>query len=527
MARSLPAEEIVCEHCGDRCRDASITMDDKPFCCTGCLTVYQLLHDNSLDDYYTIENRPGRKVLPGKHDSRFAYLDDPDVVTRLLDFDNGQMARMTFSVPQMHCASCVWLLENLYVLQKAVTSSRVDFPRREVSITWAPDQLSLRQLVEQLAVIGYEPTIRLADLDRPIRDRSIRMLYARLAVAGFAFGNVMLLSFPEYLGLDALATPAVADMFGWVNLLLALPVVAFSGWEFFRSAISGLRQRQINMDVPISLGILVLFLRSVHHIVVLGQGGYVDSLAGLVFLLLIGRLYQKKTYAALSFDRDYKSYLPLSVVRVQADGDVAVPVDRIQPGDRIRVRNRELIPADGILIDGPGRIDYSFVTGESDPVPVTCGEKVFAGGRQMGSALTLDVIKSPSQSYLMQLWTQGERVTGRGNGVISLSDRVSRIFTPTVVLLSLLAGVFWAAVDPSRMLNAMSAVLIVACPCALALSTPFTLGTISRIFGSNDFYLKDPSVVERLARVSSVVFDKTGTITSSQSTVPDFVGDAL
>ena len=242
---------------------------------------------------------------------------------------------------------------------------------------------------------------------------------------------------------------------------------------------------------------------------------------------MVGRLYQTKTYSALSFDRDYRSYLPIAVVRKQADGEVNVPVDSLTVGDRIVIRNRELIPADAVLISGHGNIDYSFVTGESDPVPAESGERLYAGGRQMGSAIELDVIKEPSQSYLMQLWTQAGQAVSLQPHITNLANRVSAWFTPAILLVAIAAGIFWWGTDPSRALNAVSAVLIIACPCALALSTPFTLGTILRILGRNDFYLKETAVVERLAGVDSVVFDKTGTLTQTDVTEPVFEGEPL
>ena len=262
MADKKATTGISCVHCGDDCGKSPIMFEDKPFCCSGCVSVYRILHENDLSDYYSLENNPGIKMPQAVAESRFAYLDDSETTKRLVDFDDGRTARMTFSIPQMHCASCIWLLENLYVLNKAVTGSRVDFPRKELSVTWRSKLLTLRQLVELLASIGYEPDIRMADLEAAPRDRSIRRLYAQLAVAGFCFGNIMLLSFPEYLGLDNLLETSFMKAFNYINFALALPVLFFSGIDYFRSAITGLRQKQINMDVPISLGVAILFLRS-------------------------------------------------------------------------------------------------------------------------------------------------------------------------------------------------------------------------------------------------------------------------
>jgi Cu+-exporting ATPase len=517
----------ACIHCGEPCGDGSLVEDGKPFCCTGCQTVYGLLNRHGLSTYYSLEDKPGLKPEQWKQTGRFAYLDKDDVRARLLDFDDGKTARMTFSIPQIHCSSCIWLLENLYRLQEGVHSSRVDFQRRLASVTFDISRLPLSQLTAMLAAIGYEPEINLADLSRKSQKHAYRPLYARLAVAGFAFGNVMLLSFPRYLGLEGAEQFTASRWFDAIKILLSLPVIFYSASVFFDSAWHGLKQRQINMDVPISLGIAILFVRSLHEIILVDGAGYMDSLCALVFLLLIGQLYQKKTYFSLAFDRDYRSYLPIAVMKKSSDGQVSTPLDDVKTGDRLLIRNRELVPADSILISGEGRIDYSFVTGESDPVKVFSGDRLFAGGRQTGAILEIEVVKEPSRSYLLQLWEQAELAVKRQAGLTTLANRVSRYFTPAVLALALAAAGIWWFLDPSRIWDAATAVLIVACPCALALASPFALGTAQRLLGRARFFLRDSSVVEDLAGLTSIVFDKTGTITQSGATEPVFEGEQL
>jgi Cu+-exporting ATPase len=518
-------EPTACIHCGDPCGSDRTEDDGLQFCCAGCRTVYSLLHDHGLETYYSLEDKPGVKPGDLSELDRYAYLDKDDIRYRLLDFDDGRTGRVTFSVPQIHCSSCIWLLENLYRLHEGVLSSRVDFQRRKVSISFGFEQMPLGRLVALMASLGYEPEIRLSDLDSRAPDRSFRALYGRLAVAGFCFGNVMLLSFPRYLGLEGMA--AESYLFDYLKLVLSLPVVFYGAWDFFKPAFLGLRSKQINMDVPISLGIVILFARSAYEIVWLGEAGYLDSLCALVFLLLIGRLYQKKTYSSLTFDRDYRSYLPIAVRRVDKDGDKSVPLDDIEIGDRLLIRNQELIPADAVLRFGEAHIDYSFVTGESATVPVKAGDRMFAGGRQAGATIEVEVLKSPSRSYLLQLWEQTETAVKRQPGVTTLATRMSQWFTPAILLLALAAGVVWAWIDSSQVWTVVTAVLIVACPCALALSSPFALGTAQRLIGKAGYFLRDSSVVESLARVTSVVFDKTGTITQSGSVRPVWNGREL
>lgn len=526
MAELRTDTSTACAHCGERCGPDILSETGEAFCCAGCRTVYALLHDHDLGDYYRLESRPGIKPDAFSAESSFAYLDDDSVADRLLDFRSPTACRITFSIPQMHCSSCVWLLENLHVFTDGLSESRVDFPRRTLSAVFDPSVLSLRQIVELLASLGYTPDIRLKQLEsRPV-DRSMRSLYARVALAGFCFGNVMLLSFPHYLGLDGLTDPRYAQYFSYLTILLALPVLFYGGAEFFASAYRGLRYRTVTMDVPIAIGITILFARSSYDIIALGQAGYMDSLCGLVFFLLLGRLYQRKTYAALSFDNDYRAYFPIAVHVRESGREVTRPLDKLMPGDRMLIRNGELIPADSVLIRGEGLIDYSFVTGESEPVAVRAGDRIYAGGRQTGERLELDVVKEPSQSYLIQLWNK-QAVEPRPDDLTSLANRVSRYFTPAILGLAAATGLVWAFRDIGTAVNAATAVLVIACPCALALATPFTLGTLHRWFGRNGLFLKDPNVLERLADISHILFDKTGTITIAGARVPEFEGDPL
>ncbi len=533
LFKNEPADDIpaatnpVCAHCGDPCGTGSPEEDGKHFCCTGCLTVFSILRGSDLDEYYAIENKPGLKPnQPGLGD-RYAYLDDETIKDALLDFNDGTRSRITLSIPQIHCSACIWLLENLYSLHKGIVSSRVDFSRRELAVSFAPDQISLRKLVELLASIGYAPEIKKTDMGDKRPDKSFRRLYGNLAVAGFCFGNVMLLSLPNYFGLDWLIKSNIGTAINILKIALSLPVVFYSAHDFFSSAWHGLRQKQVNMDVPISIGITILFSRSLYEILIPGQAGFMDSLCALVFLLLIGRLYQKKTYRTLSKKGDFQSYLPIAVIKKEGDREITIPIDNLKAGDHILVRNQELIPADSNLEKGEGHIDYSFVTGESAPVTVSAGEKLYAGGRQIGAAIELAVIKKPSQSYLMQLWSQTAGAIKDQPQLMTLATKVSTVFTPTVILIAIFAGIYWLQYDGARALDAATAVLIVACPCALALSTPFALGTAHRLCGRSDLYLKDSNVVERLARISRIIFDKTGTITQSGAEKPQFKGNYL
>lgn len=518
-------EALVCFHCGDLCQNEAITRNDKFFCCTGCKTVFEILNSSNLCKYYSLETTPGI-TQKNKNAKKFDYLEESEVISRLVEFKDDRLTSVTFYIPQMHCSSCIWLLENLYKLNPAVNISKVDFLKKELSIRFNHNDLTLRQTVELITSIGYEPYISLEQTDDKKERNYNKKLYYRFGVAAFCFGNMMLLSFPEYLSID-IHEVFYRKVFMYLNLLLAMPVFFYSSSEYFISAYKGLKRKIINIDFPLSLGIVGLFGRSVYDILSMQGSGYLDSLGGLLFFLLLGKIFQSKTYESLNFDRSYKSYFPLSVIVRKNGKETSISIKNLVQGDRIIIRNNEIIPADSILFSERATIDYSFVTGESVPVSITEGDLVYAGGRQTGSAVELEVVKQVSQSYLTQLWNNDAFQKQEDTFFTQFSNKLSKYFTIVILAIALAASLFWLSEGLSAALTVFTAVLIVACPCALAMSTPFTLGNTLRIFGRNKLYLKNTNTVENLSKITDVVFDKTGTITQSGSAEVRFVGDNL
>jgi Cu+-exporting ATPase len=525
-SQNTPAvrEETVCYHCGDPVAEGAVVHSGRAFCCSGCKLVYEILEESNLCEYYNLQQTPGSSPRP-PDDGRYRYLDDPALVTQLLDFSDGTTNSVTLTIPQMHCSSCVWLLENLHSLNPGIIHSRVEFLKKQIRVRFR-HTLSLREVVELLASLGYEPELSLASVRREKPASTNRSLYYRIGVAGFCFGNIMLFSFPEYLAGESVDRN-LARFFSYAILFLSLPVFFYCSAEYFRSSVAGLRRGVVNLDVPIALGILVLFGRSVSEILSQTGPGFLDSMSGLVFFLLLGRLFQAKTYESLNFERDYTSYFPLAATLRKDGTEKAVPLSALGPGDRIVVRNGDIVPADAILVKGSGAIDYSFVTGESRLDDKKSGDFIYAGGRQTGSAIELDVLKEVSQSYLTQLWRESGAGQDSGRDLTSLSNGIAKYFTAAVLGLAGLAAFLWLPHDVRTGLNAITGVLIVACPCALALSTPFTFGTAMRVFGNNGLYVRAASVVETLAKVSTIIFDKTGTMTHAGRSTVLFSGRPL
>ncbi|WP_370479084.1 heavy metal translocating P-type ATPase [Tamlana flava] len=515
-------EHKTCFHCGLDATSSEIIYDDKPFCCNGCKTVYEIFSENDLTCYYDLQQAPG--ATPKDIEGKYNFLENTKIIEQLLEFKGDDTQIVTLYIPHIHCSSCIWILENLNKLNKAISASTVNFGKKTVRVAFNMEALTLKSLVALLSSIGYEPFISLDDYSVGKKHVNRSLIY-KLGVAGFAFGNVMFLSFPEYFQVGEFWLEQFKPLFRWLMFAFSLPVVVYSAQDYFISAYKGLKSKILNIDVPIALGIIVLFLRSTAEIIFDAGSGFFDSLTGLVFFLLLGKFFQQKTYSFLSFERDYKSYFPIGITKIADDGkEESIQVYDIEKGDRLLIRNEELIPVDCILIKGNAQIDYSFVTGESKTVSKQSGDKLYAGGKQLYGSIEVDVLKSVEQSYLTQLWSNDVFKKDKELAFTNITNKISKHFTIAILSIAILATGFWFFVDSSKALNVFTSVLIIACPCAIALAAPFTFGNILRILGKKKFYLKNACVIEQLAKINTVIFDKTGTITANKETQINYEG---
>lgn len=525
MNISLTTQKLVCYHCGDACPDDSISSNGKIFCCEGCKLVYELLAEHHLNNYYRLDQHPGTK--PAKENKiRFSWLDDPAVVKQLLTFSEKDIAKVRFSLPQIHCTSCIWLLENLHNIKAGILHAAVDFMKKEAVITFNNKTITLREVVVTLAEIGYAPDLRFSDLKKKKASVNNSLLY-KIGVAGFCFGNIMMLSFPEYLTGVSTIEPALRHFFSYLNLVLALPVFFYSAGDYFTNSWKAAKQKYFSIDLPIAFGLLAMLFRSIYEITSGVGPGYFDSMTGLVFFLLIGRYFQDLTYKNLSFERDYKSYFPVATTVIKEGRQTFTAISNLKQGDHIVIHSDELVPADAILLKGTASIDYSFVTGEAMPVSKETGDLIYAGAKQKGASIELVVQQPVEQSYLTQLWNHDSFQKNKQTGLSAISDRLSKYFTLSILLIALATAVYWFPKDLHRGVLACTAILIIACPCALALTVPFTFGNIIRTLGKNHFYLKNASVIESMAKTNTIVFDKTGTVTLQQDARIRFEGREL
>lgn len=526
VSKDIPVKPS-CYHCGDICTDLSFNLNDKYFCCFGCKTVYEILNENDLCSYYDMQEHPG---LPQKNKvalSKYEVLNKQHVKEKFIRFSDGNQTHVSFYLPTMHCSSCIWLLEHLHQLNAAVLQSRVDFPKKEITLVFDESKLTLGEVAVMLDTVGYEPLLSLQDIEKKPEKSIQKSRLIKIGISGFAFGNVMMMAFPEYLAGGNVEDESLKIVFRFLSLFLAIPVFFYCANEFYISSWKSIRNKFLNIDVPIALAIIFTFGRSLYAVFVEHDAGYFDSMTGIVFFMLVGRYFQDLTYKTISFDRDYKSYFPLSVAVIADSTEQQVPLSDIKAGDKIVVRNLELIPADALLINGKGNIDYSFVTGEAEPVTKTIGELIYAGGKQVGSAIQLTVLKPVAQSYLTQLWNNidaSHKVDEQKDFVQTLG----RYFALIILIISAIAALYWVYQgDMQKAVDAFITPMIVACPCALLLSATFTNGNAIRYFGNFGIFLKNAHVIASFNKINTIVFDKTGTLTQSNTTTTTYAGTPL
>jgi Cu2+-exporting ATPase len=444
---------------------------------------------------------------------------DPSFVRRL---DDGR-AHVDFLVPEIHCASCLTRIEDRLDGLPGVSHARANLTSRRVGITFDPSSGDPDEMLKAIEGLGYTARpFDAAAFDAAGRDNVGRDLIRSMAVAGFAAGNVMLLSVSVWSG----AEDTTRDLFHWLSALIALPAIAFAGRPFFRSAVKSVAGGGLNMDVPISIGVVLAAAMSLYETATGGPHAYFDAAIGLLFFLLVGRfLDHRMRDVARSAAARLLSLSARSAMRIEPDGSVAhVPIAEIEPGDRVRIAVGERVPVDGRVTEGRSDVDLSMLTGESDPARLGVGGRAFAGTLNLTGPLIVTVTAKASETLLseiVRLMEAAERSSGR---YVRLADRVSRAYAPFVHILALATAIGWLAMGGGwhMALTTAVAVLIITCPCALGLAVPAVQVVASGFLLGRGVMLKDGSALERLAAVDTVVFDKTGTLTEGE---PRLVGE--
>ncbi|WP_448203687.1 heavy metal translocating P-type ATPase [Azospirillum sp. sgz302134] len=518
----------VCLHCGqDHAEGTGTTASDGtgPFCCTGCAAAYDLVRGLGLERYYE-----RRCVDPAARPLR------PDGEAPPLDYaphakhaEDGT-ASLHLMVDGLQCAACVWLIETALGRQPGVTHARLNMTTRRLTVVWREDETDANTVVDTIARIGYRAVPfdpeRLGDAQAKTEKELLRSL----AVAGFGASNVMLLSVSVWAGHATGMGTATRDLMHWISALICMPAIAYALRPFFRSALQALLRGRTNMDVPVTIGVLLATGMSLFETIHSGQHAYFDGAMMLLFFLLIGRyLDQRARGRARSAAEQLLGLHATSVTVLKPDGRSAiVPPEQVKPGDTVLVAVGERVAIDGRVSDGVSDLDTGLITGETVPGSVRPGDQVFAGMLNLTAPLRVTV-KAVGEGTLLAEIVRLMEVAEQGRAkYVAIADRVSRLYAPVVHVTALSTFLAWmflvGAPWQTSLMNAV-AVLIITCPCALALAVPVVQVIASGRLMRQGILLKNATALERLAVIDTVVFDKTGTLTEGRP-VPQLAGIA-
>jgi len=532
--RRSRAGGVVCDHCGLPVPPSLVREgEEKQFCCGGCRQVYAILHDWGLDGFYRQVEREGAELGPARVSGRrFDDFDAEELVGEQVKETEGGTRRTRLFLEGVHCAACVWLVEELPRALDGVLSVRLNLASAVADVEWDPKEVRLSSIARALDSIGYTPHLRDRVALEDARRHEDRVLLTRIGVAAACAMNIMFIHGALYSGEDGSMDASFVQFFRWLSLGLAVPVVFYSARPFFRAAWAGLRQRVPHMDLPIAVALGGAFLFSAIATIT-GDGPiYFDSLAGLVALLLGARFVQQRAQrTALERAEGLRSVAFVEFARRLGANDgegLEVPSGVLAVGDRVEVRSGELIPVDGEVVRGRSNVDNAVLTGEPAPVPVAPGDEVFAGATNLGAPLVVETRARGAGTRVGGLLALVDDALATRAPIVKLADRISRWFVLAVLVLGIAAGataLWWRGGDLRLAMQQVVAMLVVTCPCALGLATPVALTVGLSRAARAGIFIKNPDVVEQLHRVETAFLDKTGTLTVGKPTVERWEGD--
>ncbi len=528
-----PSPELVaegtgaptCAHCGDALpRSAQAAPGSPAFCCAGCEAAHAIIHEAGLGAYYLHRAQSGAEAGPARGTGRaYAEYDDPAFAARHLSSVPGG-ARMELFLEGIHCSACLWLVERLPRVLPGVKEARLDLGRAALTVTFDPERAKPSAVARALDRLGYPPHPSVI-AQRSGDQKRDRALLVRLGVAGAIAGNVMLMALALYSG--ASADAEYRALFRWGSLVLSIPAVFYAGSVFLRGAWAAVRTRTPHMDLPVALGILAGFSRSAWNTVTASGEVYFDSITVLIFLLLVGRWLQQRHHRGATVTLELMAALaPATAQRVDGDALLEVVADALERGDLVQVAAGARLPADGIVVEGSSSIDASWLTGESLPVEVSPGARVYAGTENVGAPLRVRVETVGSETRLGRLMQSVETAAQRRAPIVRLADRIAGVFVSAVLGLGALTYVIWTFIDSTRALDNAVALLVVTCPCALGMATPLAVSAALKRAARSGLFFKGGEFLEKLAEPAVIAFDKTGTLTEGALSVAAFVGDA-
>ncbi len=514
---TAPAPPATCAHCALPVPPVLVVEGDAAqFCCGGCRAAFDVLHRAGLAQYYALRQQRSRAVRPsGRSYEEFAH---PAFESQYVRELPGGLRQVELYLEGVHCAACVWLVERVPLVLPGVVRAELDIRRSLAAIEWDPTSTTLPAVARALDTLGYPPHPFRGVKRETMRRQEDRAALTRIGVAGAIAINVMLAALAMYSGwLQDGMDASLERYFRWISLALTVPALAGPGRVFFKSAIAALRTRTLHLDLPIAIALGAGFIRGTVNTLTDSGPVYFDGVTMLIFLLLIGRYLQLRgqRLAADASELLY-SLTPNAATMVYAERMQEMPVAALTPGMIVYVRPGDTVPADGVVVEGASSIDSALLTGESRPEGVLPGSAVFAGTINVSAPLRVRVERSGEESRVARLLHQVEESARRRAPIVLLANRLAGWFVAVALGLAGVAFIIWALRDPSRALDNAIALLIVTCPCALAMATPLAVTVAVGRAARRGIFIRGGDVAELLAKPGDLILDKTGTLTEGK-----------
>jgi Cu2+-exporting ATPase len=508
----VQARATACFHCGE----ALSALPARDFCCDGCAAAAQWIRDARLDDYYRLRSEPASRAGDGD-DSDLALWDREEVIAEHARAVPGGR-ELTLLTDGMRCAACAWLIDRALVRERGVLEVSANAVTGRIRIAWDPSQTRLSSPLRRLAALGYRPYLATGDASERARRSERNRWLLRLGVAGLGAMQAMMFAEALYLDTSGQMSHAMRDFLRWVTFLVSTPVVFYAGWPFLAGCVRELRERRIGMDTLIATSTLLAYFASVVETMRGGAQVWYDAAVMFVFLLLAARMLEQRVRSAATAQVDALARArPAFARREHADGShEPVPVAMLAPGDVIRVGSGEAVAADGVLLDAEAGFEESLLTGESHAVHKTTGMSVFAGTICRERPARIRVTATGSTTRLSQLARLVEQAQSHRPPLAVTADRIASWFVLALLSCAAITYFAWRIHDPSRAFEVALALLVISCPCALSLAVPAALASANGALAKLGVLPVRADALDRLARVTDVVFDKTGTLSDGK-----------
>jgi len=522
-----PRAALVCAHCGlDAVAGEARRVDGAVYCCAGCETAAAIIKQSGLDGFYALPDRRTDRVAASGRS--FAEFDHEAFTSAHVTRTADGLAETALYLEGVHCASCVWLVERMPMVVPGAVRAELDVTRGLARLAWDPQVTALSTLARTLDQLGYRPHPyrgRRADEARRAEDRAMIM---RIGVAGAIAMNVMAISLALYSGLFGGIEAEFERYFRWTSLVLVIPAIVWPGRVFFTSAWQALKAGGLHMDVPIAFALGAGVIQGSINTIRDSGPIYFDAVSTLILLLLVGRFLQHRAQRTAADAAALLGALAPATARLvdePSDAISEIPTEAVQVGMLLEVRAGDTLAADGVVAHGTSSLDLALLTGESRPVSVTEGARVFAGTVNLSAPLRVRVEEAGSESRLGRLLRDVEAGARDRAPVVLFADRIAGHFIAVVLVLATITASLWWSTDPARAMDHAIALLVVTCPCALAMATPLAFTVAIGRAAARGILIKGGHALESLTMRGTLFVDKTGTLTEGRLALASWEGD--